>query len=161
MSIVLTAGRLRMVFARAQDRWQHAVELVDGQSATRVLVSVEGDAAQVWPPSPPFQDLSEETLPDGRPVIFLVGRAGHSHWSASFEADEARAQIVCDIACRHTLPPEQLGSVYQQLSTGLSILPADGARVLAERDQLRIAPLVLAQRLPGTTQWKYVVQRAQ
>ena len=51
-----------------------------------LLESIEGTATDDWPPSPPLQSLSIETLPDGRRVALLVGMAGRSHWSASIEA---------------------------------------------------------------------------
>jgi hypothetical protein len=147
-----------MVFERSGDRWRHAFEVVaaDG-SVVRALASLEGNAEHIWPPSPPFQELSEETLPDGRRVIFLVGRAGTSHWSASFESNLETSQIVCDIACRHTMPPEELGSTYQQLAKGIVVDVAKIARLQTNAEQLQIAPIIAATRLPGTTQWKYTV----
>lgn len=141
---------LRVVFTRQGDRWQHVLERVEGEAVTRLLQSSEGSASDDWPASPPFQELSQETLPDGRTVLFLVGRAGTSHWSASVEAAVDPPQLVFDIACRHSQTPRQLGSAYAALY--------DDARLeslLGEVSEGIISPQEITTRLPGTTRWKY------
>src|SRR5688500_12794721 len=91
-----TGDGLRVVFEKRGDRWQHRIERVRANVGEPALQSSEGGAADDWPASPPFQDLSEETLPDGRTVLFLVGRAGTSHWSASVEAAHEPPQLIFD-----------------------------------------------------------------
>jgi hypothetical protein len=150
---------LRVTFVKTADRWQHAIERVCGQTAEMILTSVEGDPNSAWPVSPPFQELSEETLPDGRAVFFLVGRAGTSHWSASIEAAVDPPGLIFDIACRHGATPVQLGSTYQAVSEGAQVEALAGlASVTAQDDERRIVPQQVATRLPGTTRWKYCVR---
>jgi hypothetical protein len=113
LEVALPGGdTLSVVFERVADRYQHAI-LHGGQPLLR---SVEGDAHEAWPPSPPLQSLSLETLPDGRRVALLVGMAGRGHWSASVEADEAAGAIVFDIACRVPKCEGNLDSRYAVLA---------------------------------------------
>lgn len=104
---------LRVEFVWHGDRYRHliAVARPDG-SAVPCFESVEGGAADPWPPSPPLQSLSIETLPDGRRVALLVGMAGKSHWSASIEPSASGRSLVFDIACRVAGPNPILGSQY-------------------------------------------------
>ena len=153
LAVVDSCGKgVRVVFEKCGDRWQHAIERVSGDDGTRTLVSVEGNAADDWPASPPFQELSRETLPDGRTVLFLVGRAGTSHWSASIEAASDPPQLIFDIACRHNQAPQQLGSAYARQTEGLALEP-----LLGESSRDAILPQTITKRLPGTTRWKYRV----
>lgn len=150
---------LRVVFIKRADRWRHMIERVAGEQATLVLQSQEGDASAAWPASPPFQELSDETLPDGRRVLFLVGRAGTSHWSASIEAALDPPRLIFDIACRHTQPPEQLGSAYVVAAPAVELTPLDGlASVQTQATLTQVIPTTIASRLPGTTRWKYCIQ---
>lgn len=143
---------LRVVFEKHGDRWRHTIERVQHGLGTVALASLEGDAADDWPPSPPFQELSRETLPDGRTVLFLVGRAGTSHWSASIEAEHAPPALVFDIACRHTQRPQQLGSAYSKLAKDVAL-----EALLGHCTAWSMVPEMIAQQLPGTTRWKYRV----
>lgn len=144
---------LRVVFTRSGDRWRHVVQRVAGEQTTVLLESLEGNPSADWPASPPFQELSQETLPDGRTVLFLVGRAGTSHWSASIEASAEPPQLLFDIACRHSHPPRQLGSAYEVVSDGATL-----EALLGNVSAAQIAPTEIASRLPGTTRWKYRIQ---
>ena len=94
LSALARSGRgLRVRFYRDGDRYRHVVDaIVDGR-VTPFLESVEGDATQHWPPSPPFQDLQVRALDDGKQIILLTGVGGRSHWSASVEVT---AEIVTD-----------------------------------------------------------------
>jgi hypothetical protein len=104
---------LRVEFVWHGDRYRHliAVARPDGSSMP-CFESVEGGAADPWPPSPPLQSLSIETLPDGRRVALLVGMAGNCHWSASIEPSASGRSLVFDIACRVAGPNPILGSQY-------------------------------------------------
>lgn len=77
---------LVLEFCRHRDRWQHRWLLDRKGQLTVWMISVEGDDAQVWPPSPPLQELDRLTVPAG-PAIFGVGRGGLAHWSVSFLQD--------------------------------------------------------------------------
>lgn len=155
------AGRgLRVVFTFQGDRWRHRLDDVDGETITPVWQSLEGSGHDDWPPSPALQDLSLETLPDGRQVIFLVGKAGSSHWSASIEAMPEPPQLIFDIACRHGAAPGSLGSQYTLLVTNLPIqigksdLETNG--VTAGERSVMIAPQLESSPKPlQTTRWKY------
>jgi hypothetical protein len=92
-------------------------------------------------------------------VLFLVGRAGTSHWSASIEAAHNPPRLIFDIACRHTQPPEQLSSAYAIASSAAEVTPLDAlATVQTEATLAQILPTTIASRLPGTTRWKYQIQ---
>src|SRR6187401_2284712 len=78
----LNVAGLRVEFLWCGDRFAHVVSLADPDGeAIPLWRSEEGEAI----PCPPLQDLSIETLPDGRRVALLVGKAGRGHWSASIE----------------------------------------------------------------------------
>jgi hypothetical protein len=144
---------LRVVFTRHGDRWRHVVQRIAGEQTTVLLESLEGSTSDQWPASPPFQELSQETLPDGRNVLFLVGRCGTSHWSASIEAVTAPQQLIFDIACRHSRAPDRLGSKYTVVAEGCAI-----DALLGNCDAGAITPAEIATRLPTTTRWKYRIQ---
>lgn len=147
---------VELVLAWRGDRWGQLVRLWREGTPALAFESLEG-AADDWPVSPPFQELSDETLADGRRVLFLVGRAGTSHWSASIEA--RGGQLVFDIACRHSRSPERLGSTYVQLAeTPLQLQPAGAATTLTLIGNERmLAPATIATTLPATTRWQYTI----
>ena len=161
LAAIDSAGRgLRVVFAWTGDRWGHAIEWVDGERVTPLLKSVEGSAHDDWPASPALQDLSLEQLPDGRAVIFLVGKAGSSHWSASVEAINEPPQLIFDIACRHGTAGE-LGSRYAQLAntTAVSIQSElTGTQVTTNASSVAVLPATRdVVKALQTTRWKYRV----
>jgi len=105
---------LRVEFVRHGDRYGHRLVAVDKDGRELLMLdSVEGNATDPWPPSPPLQSLSIETLPDGRRVALLVGMAGRGHWSASIEALPDAAAFVFDIACRSAEGEPALASSYR------------------------------------------------
>jgi hypothetical protein len=110
----LTGESLRVDFVRQGDRYGHRLVVVDTAGRELVVLdSVEGDASAPSPPSPPLQNLSIETLPNGRRVALLVGMAGRGHWSASIEALPGAAVFVFDIACRSAGGEPALASSYR------------------------------------------------
>jgi hypothetical protein len=157
----LIAGNLRVVFERRADRWGHVIERLDNGDWHPWLTSLEGDATDDWPPSPPFQELHRTTLADGRDVILLVGRAGTSHWSGSVEI--SGESLVFDIACRHSRAAEKLQSTYaidaRHVSEGF--YATDGTTLRFEREMLVVAPFVVSESFPRTTRWKYVIDASQ
>ncbi len=69
-----------------------------------MLASLEGDSQQVWPPSPPLQDLDRHEFPDGAAVL-AVGMAGTSHWSASFSIQRRTRDLQLPVdPAQHSLP---------------------------------------------------------
>src|SRR4051794_2798181 len=103
LPLVVNCGPLEISFVRKQDRVAHAVQFCNQSVA--LLESLEGSDQDDWPASPAFRDLHVEQRENGRQVVLLVGMAGSSHWSASFDIDPHRAAINVEIACRvHSLP---------------------------------------------------------
>lgn len=156
-----TGCGLRATFQKSGDRWQHAIWRIDARGERLLLTSVEGSAIDDWPHSPAFQDLSREKMSDGSDVVFLIGKAGGSHWSASVEAHSNPPGLIFDLACRHTESPTWLGSRYYLAPGGedFSIWNCDclldATRQLTVNGRLEIFPLPLAQHYPSTTRWKY------
>ena len=155
---------LRVEFVWRDDRFLHRISAIaQGGAALPLLESIEGTPADDWPGSPPLQSLSIEELGPGRRAALLVGMAGHSHWSASLEAIPGAAQILFDLACRHTDWPSWLGSRYRILPGGRGRFDVDPcqSRCLddTESDNLTIQPLDITAST-GTTRWKYRLQIA-
>jgi hypothetical protein len=170
---------VRVEFVWHVDRFGHVVSLVkrDGM-AVPLLESVEGDGDGTWPASPPLQHLHFEDLAGGGRAALLVGMAGRNHWSASIEADPAKAAITFDLACRVSDAPHRLGSRYTvaggadriplaadapfvdvRLAETACVLTPDGQPACAARLEvndgqlLHVAPRSTAA--TGTIRWKY------
>lgn len=90
-----------------------------------VMSSIEGTAADEFPPSPPMQDIHDHELPlsDGSTgnAVLGVGMAGRGHWSGShsIELVGKRRVVRGDLAClvksadaNATLDSSSLGSTY-------------------------------------------------
>jgi hypothetical protein len=152
--------RLRVEFTWRGDRFGHVISLIHADSTSQPLLeSVEGTTNDDWPPSPPLQSLSIETLQGGRRVALLVGMAGGSHWSASIEQAPGERGLIFDLACRHSKKPTWLGSRYQRLDDGAKKLQLEGkdGSVTENGDEVAIQP---AKTASTTTRWKYVVRQA-
>ena len=113
------APLVRMQFNRDGDRWAHQIYLSMGASEQPFMRSLEGTADQIWPPSPPLQDVGRHELPTGD-AILCVGMAGSSHWSASFSVEAGvkageNGLIKSDIACltKKLTGDRALGSSYR------------------------------------------------
>lgn len=129
-----------------QDRYAHRfVGRVDGDIAAS---SIEGDSSQDWPPSPPIQQLSLESV-DDQPAVLGVGGAGRGHWSVSVLTGRDPSKVNCvyfqfDLACRSKREEDRLlGSVYRVEKTVEFVSP-DSDCVESEdhlsRQQIRISP---------------------
>jgi hypothetical protein len=102
-------GRLVLKFTWQGDRYCQQLS-VDGNV---VGDSIESDAEQAWPTSPPIQQISLEQI-DGRKMILGVGAAGRSHWSISVGPCPGHDNALkFDLACRCKEPPVFLGSSYR------------------------------------------------
>ncbi|MBI3465753.1 MAG: hypothetical protein HY000_22275 [Planctomycetes bacterium] len=137
---IIEGGGLRVVFARAGDRFSHTIGYVarsasdfrlptsDFRSPTSdlhfvpLLESIEGTPDDAWPASPPLQSLHCEDRPDGKQLALLVGMAGRSHWSLSLELDPALGTVTCDVACRLHDEPGALTSTYRIVQTPVSMI---------------------------------------
>lgn len=114
-ALEIAGDRLRVRFARRGDRFGHGIDAWRDGAFHGVLESVEGAADDLWPPSPPWQELHIESRPGGEQVALLVGRAGRSHWSLSVHIELLSGAIHFDAACRTSDSPRWLGSTYQLL----------------------------------------------
>lgn len=126
-------GRLGLRFFRRGDRLHQSIEWLAaadsqstvsaGQSAgvdrstTRfapcLLESLEGQSGDIWPASPPMQQLLIESRAEAGHVALLVGMAGRSHWSLSVEPLADRVGFRFDAACRLGGPPDWMGHVWR------------------------------------------------
>lgn len=168
---------VRVAFYRCERRLAHRIALVSRGEVQWVLTSVEGDSRQVFPPSPPLQQLATEQLDGGRAVVLLLGMAGRSHWSASAESQPSQRSVRFDVACRTRVADGQcLHSVYQifgpwQWSAGASMAelvgPCGCLRVVASpaADGLTTLSITAGQLIVGplhpgdalTYRWRYEV----
>lgn len=159
IEVTLEGGaRLLVQFIERGDRLGHLISLAttDGEKV-RLLESVEGAADEDWPPSPPLQNVSFETLSDSRRVALLVGMAGGSHWSASVEPVPERRGLLFDVACRHRASAAWRGSVYQvHAGPGLAAEVGGDIQIEAVSGRLRLAPHGPSAG-PGTTRWSYFI----
>ncbi len=150
---------LRVEFTWLGDRFGHSISAVKQSGEIHPLLqSLEGNPTDNWPPSPPLQSLSIETLAGGRRAALLVGMAGGSHWSASIETTPSRAELLFDLACRHQKEPTYLGSTYRSLSGSRDKLftDADDAQVLQSEDRITIESRISGH--TKTHRWKYTLR---
>ena len=127
------APLVRMQFNRDGDRWAHQIYLSMGASEQPLMRSLEGTADQIWPPSPPLQDVGRHELPTGD-AILCVGMAGSSHWSASFSVEAGENGLIkSDIACltKKSTANRALGSSYRLSS---DVRPTLVSKIHAEFD---------------------------
>ena len=155
LSLTTEDERLRVDFRWRDDRFVQEL-FVDSVAAG---ISVEGDAHDDWPSSPPLQQLSLEKINDSS-VILGVGAAGRSHWSISVEviasvpangvlesgvlenrgdgdpvgpAGHARgSKIKFELACRSKERPAFIGSSYQ-LADSIAVTVDEGASDVRDR----------------------------
>jgi hypothetical protein len=159
--VILEADSLRVVFYRSGDRYAHRVETFDAANNEwhTTLESLEGEPGDEWPPSPPFQQLHVERRPTGM-IVFLIGMAGRTHWSAAVEVGADRQSIQFDVAARAQLPPKKLGSEYlpSPIAGEMSGIRGDVVQIestspLQHKDR-RIEPTAIEQ-VPATIAWRY------
>jgi hypothetical protein len=150
---------LRVQFLWRHDRFGNVISVVNaGGESIALLESVEGTPEDHWPPSPPLQSLSIETLSDGRRAALLLGMAGGSHWSASVEPSSGEAALTFDLACRSARQPGILGSRYRRIANGERlVISGVDVTVTEQSDAVEIQPLA-ASGSSGTIRWKYVVR---
>jgi hypothetical protein len=151
-------GRLRIEFHWIDDRYQQRVRL-DG---VEVGFSLEGDANQPWPPSPPIQQLSIETI-DGRPTALAVGGAGRGHWSLSGTPELGQPSAIrFELACRCGESTAFLGSTYR-LAEALVVEPTDGEVDVGEAEAEPGQPIhrrVVIRPITSitTSRWSYRIE---
>ncbi|HEY2416097.1 MAG TPA: hypothetical protein VGI40_27895 [Pirellulaceae bacterium] len=150
---------LRLEFRWHSDRYAHLISRIEpGRDPEPLLESIEGATSNTWPPSPPLQSLTFQTLPNGVSAALLVGMAGRSHWSASIEAVPNTADLIFDVACRHSDRPLYLGSQYRILASAEKTFVVRGldSEIHQQAERLLIQPQMATAGSP-TTRWKFVV----
>ncbi len=170
----LDRGRLQVRFQWHEDRFAQRISgtAADGRAALAWEAVNPLDTTQrevAWPPSPPIQELSRETIGD-RELLLGVGRAGTAHWSVSIETlvIDGRAVLFFDWACRSSQPAGWLGCSYRAEPAGqsglvesLDIVPLI---VICHDDTdcqtdttggWQIAPKQLPDSWPATVRWRY------
>jgi hypothetical protein len=149
----------RVEFRWLGDRYGHLISRFGpGNDPEPLLESIEGVTSDAWPPSPPLQSLTSQRMPNGASAALLVGMAGRSHWSASIEAVPNSAELIFDIACRHSDQPSYLGSQYQTLAPTDKLFFIRGldSKIQPQAEKLLIQPQLIAANL-RTTRWRYVL----
>jgi len=114
-----------------------------------IASSVEGDSNDDWPPSPAFQEISEEDI-GNRVVVLGVGMAGSNHWSISASVAENQ-RVKLDNAC--LVKNEQigwLGSTYQ-ISEGVRVEAVSETEVRLEKDGCLISFSAVSEAEWGTS----------
>jgi hypothetical protein len=135
-SILLDGRSLgRLTFDWAGDRYHHRWHFADSDCR---IESIESDTAQMWPDSPPLQQIHQQSFGDGRDVVFGVGMSGRGHWSASFSLVPELKSWIIELACRSPVEPGQLLSSYalrgpwQEVSSNLVRYQQDAAAISLE-----------------------------
>jgi len=156
-------GRLQAEFVWQADRYAHRL-LLDG---VPLATSIEGDASDPWPPSPPLQQLSLEVIRSGsdapaQPIVLGVGAAGRGHWSVSAGNDPDRPDaLLFDLACRRNEPAAFLGSSYAfSPAPGertLLIEPLEQSELQPDNDVADAVRIVAAKTAQPTVRWRYRV----
>jgi len=113
----LRAGLLNIRFIKSADRLAHCIGLQTSSEVSGgflpVLESIEGDAKEAWPASPPMQQIVQEFIGhNSAPVLLGVGLSGNGHWSGAVEKTSA-GSLKLDIACKSSKPASCLGSQYR------------------------------------------------
>ena len=155
-------GQIRLRFERVNDRYRHSIELHRDNTFVPVWESCEGTAEELWPASPPLQELHFEDRGNVQ-VAMLVGRAGKSHWSLSVTLDPAADELLFDAACRSGEVPIWLGSTYRELSVPspvrIETVDVAGKVHLQQRsDALAIAAPLEQHGGNRTVRWAYRVR---
>lgn len=112
----LRAGLLCIRFVKSVDRLAHCIGLQTSSEGSGgflpILESIEGNAQDVWPASPPMQQIVQELIGhNSAPVLLGVGLSGNGHWSGAVE-EALGGSLKLDIACKSSKPACYLGSQY-------------------------------------------------
>lgn len=167
-SVKLDGGEFgELSFDWKDDRYQHCWKLSDAR-----VDSVESNGVQLWPVSPPLQQIHQQSFGDGREVVFGVGMSGRGHWSASYTLIPDLKCWIVELACRAPVVAESLASTYRSEEGWSAIEPGrfattgssetrleieaiePGSVASLDGQQLVIKPVELSQE-PGTTQWAF------
>lgn len=167
---------MRTVFRFLDDRYEHRLYLIRGDSERLLLSSIDASDDEFEPPSPPLQQVSQSSSLTDQ-IVMGVGMAGRSHWSLSVLEIDSMV-LLFDVACRVGQSTKSLGSTYQYHGTSQPVLEnglvffheldgfflaggkttATGSEELHCRGQtIQIEPTQIPTTIPSTVQWRYRV----
>ena len=189
--IELTSGSQRGLYVRCkwnQDRFQHEIGLLIQDTRIPVLESCEGNSDDIWPISPPLQQIQQQQIEESQ-VLLAIGMSGASHFSTSMllRSDERMIELQIESACVVKAPlspassagvPIHLGSRMrccpdfhllgnpsliqtadiQQQFPSIELTAVETFGKLRKLDAQRLE--VVPRKIPdlGTAQWKYRIQ---
>jgi hypothetical protein len=144
----LSAGLLSIRFIKSGDRLAHCIGLQKSSEGSGgflpVLESVEGDAQEVWPASPPMQQIVQEHIGhNSAPVLLGVGLSGNGHWSSAVE-ETSMGSLKLDIACKSSKPASYLGSQYRMANETEVDFKNNQVRLTVKRESNESVTLVLS-----------------
>lgn len=153
--VELSGGPLGTLFFEwHKDRYQHRWTFDD---PAETVASIESDSSVVWPVNPPLQQIHQQSFGDGREIIFGVGMAGRSHWSASFTLVPDLKCWIVELACRAPLKAESLLSSYR-LDPSWETVSEDKLQIRRSHSLISLEanpPLTLADRRVGAESGKH------
>ena len=156
-----------LTFLWQEDRYQHHWRFPNSEFQ---IESLESDSSDLWPLSPPLQQIHQQSFDDGREVIFGVGMSGRGHWSASFTLVPDLKCWIVELACKSPIEPERLQSAYKVAGSFQSeseskvavqdspitleaIAPSTNLKLL-DSDELRLLPRTEPS-ADATSQWAF------
>lgn len=158
VAIDSTGNGIQLRFCWQGDRFGHVIEVMkDGVATNHLLRSLESDAQEYWPSSPPIQQVSLEQIGDA-PTALGVGATGTGHWSISIQAGQIQDKIglVFDVALKFSMTPVRCGSGYA-LVNGASPNAVPQDKIFDVLPLSNIAPTMI-QSFPSL--WQIVPQQA-
>ena len=160
-TIGIVGKLLRCNFWQQGATFAHSMELVDGDASTTVLSSLESQGEDLWPATPPWQELHVHTQGNGEPALMLVGRAGSSHWSMSVIVDDSGTSLLFDVACRLRGTPDFLGGTYRLsgadclVSVSPVVIDQTAPATVKELDGNIVIDATSIAKAPATVRWAY------
>jgi hypothetical protein len=141
---------IQICFFWQGDRYGHRIYALDGMRSRQLLESIEGNANDAWPASPPFSHVNVSWIASDTEqghVAMLVGAAGNSHWSMCVAARDSRThsrdirenirfsldgvqissnrpdetELYFDVACRTSAFPQFLGNSYWSVGNQIAV----------------------------------------
>jgi hypothetical protein len=200
---------LRVTFFWSGDRFHHRIDALDGTHGRPLLESIEGDEQSDWPASPLLQHVNVSWIASDSEyghVAMLVGAGKSGHWSmcvavrdrqcrplevkppptrllldGAESGEPTDTELVFDVACRVSHPPDWLGSSYWALTAPVALsekwqcacVPTYGSGCVVEPDKAQLEMDTISSALPilrctattsekiefpATVRWRYALR---